>query len=352
VRGLSIPEPLVEYFTGFIESLSLGAYTRLYRYGTCFESSLWVAYEGFDLTKSDMRKMCTSLSPIVPTMALPEGRVLLIEFHSWVYDEARAVPYTRDDDPITGDHLVPYELELSVYYAPERGYETKFISFRHISKARIVRGVDVGETSYKKAKSLPIFIHGRSYARYPYTLLSEDLLVKQLAITTVLYEDKKMRYAFAYAWDKYWEDLGRLSAMPMYSKAIAGYETAHHQTYYCESTVRYVCSRSFIPEKVVNEILPKIGREIKYIYALVGQEVGVGWGIMSAQYHASERAYRLYAMYPDLFENPEQAEALLKWWPSTYDDLIRYLETLRARKYEPRTNADLDPETIKEDYAW
>jgi hypothetical protein len=57
-------------------------------------------------------------------------------------------------------------------------------------------------------------------------------------------------------------------------------------------------------------------------------------------------------MYPDLFENPEQAETLLKRWPSTYDDLIRYLETLRARKYEPRTNADLDPETIKEDYAW
>jgi hypothetical protein len=343
-----IPEVLVDYFQGFIDSFSI--FRRPFRYGTPDESAYWVAYSGFKVREGYRGKMCCTLSPVLYVgNLLGYLRPLWLELSDRVYDLARAVPYTRGGDPITNDQVLPWEFELSVYYAPAHGYATEFLSVEEIHLARIIRGLSIQESLYRKAKALPIFLYGRSYARYNYTMMPEWLLVKQIAVVTVLRRDYKMAAAFAYSWDKYWEGLNKLTGLPDYARAIVDYERRLFEEYIPYESIQVAFQNSYIPPDKARDFFDLVVDEIRRLYALVGAEIRFFGGASYRIPRSTDEGYRLYYCFPHLFADPEEAESTLKWWFGSYEDLVRCLEEFSRRtRYEPLTSADSDLETVKE----
>lgn len=62
-----IPEPLINYFQGFIEEGRQSSGDKLYRYARPAESAYWVAHRGFDVKNSEYKKMGTTLFPVLDT---------------------------------------------------------------------------------------------------------------------------------------------------------------------------------------------------------------------------------------------------------------------------------------------
>jgi hypothetical protein len=350
MSSAGLPEELINYYQGFIDWLDNAFKHQLFRYGSPNESAYWVAYEGFNIAKSEYQKLSMTLSPVLFTAFLPGARAILIGFGDWIYEDARAVPYTYSRDPLTLDPLYPYEFELAIYYKPAQGYSTSFLDVGNVNYARLIRGVNMSTSDYKKAKVLPYFKHGRAYGRYPSSLLDDGSLAQFLAVTSVLQYDSKMEMVFDYAWDKYWADRNKIAREPEYAHAIYGYALTTYRTYYTDESIYYICSKSMVPSHKCEEIYSDIVRRIKYIYGLVGVEVDIYIGESAMpERQASSKAYVLYNMFPDLFSSPQEAESTLKWWHEDFDSLVRYLNKYRERRYEPKMSVDQDPEAVIED---
>jgi hypothetical protein len=348
-----IPEELVNYFQSFISDVDSRFRGTLFRYGGPPEGAFWVANNGFKVEETDTKKMCCTISPMLYVGLMQPCKPTLMAIDGEIYDQSRVIPYTHDRDPVSRDPVYPMEFECSFYYAPEFGYQTKFVDVRYLSWARVVRGVDLYITEYKRAKVLPVFLHGRPYARFGFTMLPSYLLIKQLAIVAVAAWDDKMKYALAYSWDKYWEPLGKLAAPPNYAWCLGFYESSEFKRYYDEYKLKKTLADNLIPQDRWGELMDPLRAEVNRIYGLVGVELVWTGSTASApppSAAASDKAYELYSRFPDLLPSPEAAERAIKWWHSSYDDLVRYLELLRRESYEPTTNADLDPEAVREDY--
>jgi hypothetical protein len=345
-----IDRELVEYFTRLIEDIVKQTRFKLYRYVTPPESPYWVAFDGFRVSESYIKKMCVTLSPVFYTYVLGEWlRGAFIVFDKDLLDLAYAVAYTTryPYDPVSGEYTYRYEMELAVHYRPEKGYKTDFVRIDHISKAYLLRGVQLTETEYRKAGVLPYYLHGRVYGIYPYTLLSEDLVKRLLALLIILRLDDKMDVAFAYTWDKYWEVYGRLSAKPNYGWAEKLYAQKEFKTAYTTKQIAMTCKGSLIPPEVCNGAFQsEVADIMRDIYGLVGTEITVElepYAEYGAPSKVSSEALNLYRRFHDLLETPVDAERLIKWWFKDLESLEDYLRSIRAKLYEPKVSVDLDP---------
>jgi hypothetical protein len=368
--GEEIPEAYVSYFSKFIDSLISEFPGRLYRYITPSESAFWVAYDGFHLGRTYTKKISMTLSPVLCTESVPGLRGVWLEltgdFHGW----AKAVPYTRDNDPNTGDMLVPYEFELAVY---AKDYERKVreerpllgsagvekylvIPIKDLSMARLLPEAlegGVNEKDYFKLKILPEYVHGVAYSRNPYKMLPRRLLVQQLAIVTVAMYDAKIRYATAYIWDLYWSEKKMLSGKPDFEGARTWYEEHNFLKRYYASNIENVCTYSYIPSDVCRELMDDIVDEITGIYSMFDVEVkfidvGVTVEPRKESQIISQKALALYSAFPELFKTPYESEHFLKWWHGTYEEAVMYLEEFlwNERRYR-RVWLRYDPEVVE-----
>jgi len=248
-------------------------------------------------------------------------------FYSALFDVAKAVAYGPDNDQISGDVLLPIEYELGVYRT-----DVVTVPIEYVDVARILRNVEVLEAEYKRAKMLPIYLHDRTYTRYNYTLMSSRLLTKYLAVTLVLRHDYKMRYAFAYAWNNYWDGLHKLAGQPMYTYIESRYVNEDFHIMYSYSNLYTLCDFAFVPRHVCHELQSEVEREMKSLYGLVGAEVE----LISTAYYAPVE----YSIDLDL-----------KWWFADKESLLRDLEYVkRMSTYMRSIKADMDVEAIKEDW--
>jgi hypothetical protein len=322
-----IPEPLINYFKGFIDEGRQATGDKLYRYARPAESAYWVAHRGYDTQNSEYRKMSTTLFPILDISALTRDRPLLITFSSTLFDYAKAVAYGYRYDQVSGDTLVTREYELAVYRN-----DVAFVAIMYVDTARIIRNVEVLETEYKRAKTLPIYLHDRTYTRYNYTLMPSRLLTKYLAITLVISNDYKMRDAFAYAWNDYWYSLNKLAGDPKYTYIESNYTREKFYDTYSYDDLRTLCYYTFVPERVCYELQTEVERELKDLYSLVGKEIEL---VSTSHYKPIE-----YSIDLDV-----------KWWFADRKSLLRDLEYVkRMSAYMPTISAEMDLDAIKEDW--
>jgi len=346
---MMINKELVEYFTKFIENIVYETKLRLFRYATPPESPFWVALDGFKVSESEQKKMCTTLSPVFYTYVLGRYvRGVLIKFDEATFDLVKATSYTSayPDDPVSGERTFSYEMELSVYYKPEFGYNVSFVSIDHIDKAYLLRDVKLIESDYKKSKVLPQYLHDRTYAIYPYTLINRNLLIKQLAVLTIVRLDHKMDLAFAYSWDKYWDSINKLASRPNYAYVESLYLTQDFFTYYDIDMIKSTCRGALIPSNVCDEsFINEIINVMRYIYGLVGVEIYVRrYGASYVEtYSFNTKSLKLYYKFFDILETPENAEKAIKWWFKDLESLENYLTSLRVKQYEPKVSPEEDP---------
>ena len=350
---MPIPDVLIDYFIRYIQDV-LYTPSALFRYFSPAESALWVGYSGYDMDKSGFKKMSATIFPVLCSMAIAEERAGFIVFNSSQLQEARAVSYTHYYDPITEDALFPYEYEFAVYgeTKPESrapSVERVPLTMGLINFVRLLRNAVLSESELKRAKVLPSYVHGRAYARYNHTLVPRHILIKYLAVTTTLYLDKKMLWAFGYAWDMYWQEHDLLAYPPNYATAELMFET-----YKYKPPSRYdaknVCGNSFIDESYCESLMSEVLSEIQLLYSLVGVEVTTYSSLSRKEERSTKDGEELYNMFPDIFDSPEQAEATLKWWYGSKEDLIRELRDMRVRRrYERRASPETDPEVVVED---
>jgi hypothetical protein len=347
-----VDKELVEYFTRLIEDIVEQTRFKLYRYAMPPESPYWVAFDGFKVSESYIKKMCVTLSPVFYTYVLGEWlRGAFIVFDKDLLDLAYAVSYTAryPYDPVSGEYTFTYEMELAVHYRPELGYKADFVSIDHISKAYLLRGAKLNETEYRKSGVLPYYLHGRVHSIYPYTLLSEDLVKRQLAFLTILRFDEKMSLAFAYTWDRYWEAYSKLSAKPNYKLVESYYDKAKFYTHYDMNKIVATCKGTLVPPEVCDGAFQnEIADIMREIYGLVGVEITVEPYVAYPMMYVappmvSREAIDLYYRFPELLETPEAAEELLKRWFSDLTSLEGYLRSLSLRRYEPKVSVDVDP---------
>jgi hypothetical protein len=365
-----IPSDYIEYFSKFLDSLVNMFPGRLYRYITPSESAFWVAYDGFHLGRTYTKKISMTLSPVLCIESVPGIRGAWLELTGDFYSWAKAVPYTRDHDPNTGDILVPYEFEMAVY---AKDYERKVkeersllgdeeaekylvIPIKDLSMARLLPEAlkeGLNEKDYFKLKILPEYVHGAAYSRSPYRMLPRKLLVQQLAIVTVAMYDAKIRHATAYAWDLYWSERKMLSGRPDFEGALTWYEEHRFKKTYYASNIEHVCAYSYIPSDVCKELMDDIANEITGIYGMF--DVEVRFVDMRVRVEPgkelraiSQNALALYRSFPELFRTPYEAEHFLKWWHGTYEDAVMYLEEFlwNERRYR-RVWLRYDPEVME-----
>jgi len=330
-----IPSELLAYFHNFIEIMESISKMTLYRYISPPESALWVGYGGYDLSKISVPKMSTTIFPVLNGVGIFYRKSIFISLGPYVYDYALAVSYTHWNDPITQDVLCPHEFELAIYSCNRTMAQRclDFVDISSIEMARFIRNAELVDADYRKSKALLIYLYNRVYSRYNYTLVPNYALVKYLAMQLVTLYDKKMRYAFAVAWDKYWDDRGKLAAKPKYGEAVSRYIASDFRSDYSQSNLESTCGHSFIPEKKCKEVEPLVVQELKEIYGLIGHEIK-------------------YSAYVPVAEKPHLPDTSIKWWYGTKEDLDRYLREIRmyeimgVPKYPPHI---LDPDIVVED---
>jgi len=330
---MPVPEPLLDLFTRYIDELAATAPYKLYRYYSAREAGLWVAHLSFDPRKSTYKKLSTTVFPVFYAGSITADRVGFMELTE-LDQYAYAVPYTYGYDPISGDVTFPYEYEFAVYGESRVGaYAQPWteIPINKIRYTRLIRGRSVLESDHKRGKVLPYYLHGRPYARYSYTMVGEDPLIRFLALTTVLFSDAKLRWAFGIAWDRYWEGKGLIAYPPSYAGARVKY-IEEVPTPPRLSDYLAACEYSFIPGTICTKLTDKVLGDVNAIYSTIGMEVR--WG-----------AYWEAPRYvpPDL-----RWEA--KWWYGTYDELVEEVEARRLRELrEVRVLPEQDPDVVVED---
>jgi hypothetical protein len=372
-----LPEPIpydyVDYFSKFIDSLVSRFEGRLYRYITPNESVYWVAYEGFHLGKTYVRKVSMTLSPVLYTWSLAGWNLrgawmeLTGDFHQW----ARAVPYTHDVDPRTRDPLYVYEFEMAVYaedyehkvrmdypwVSEDRLSNYMVLPIRDVQTVRLIPevldGRGMNEKDYFKLKVLPGYVHGTVRYRSPHTLLPKKTLVQQIAVVTVSKRDLKVRAASNYAWDTYWQQRHMLAHPPNYERALEIYGRWDFVTTYYTDDIEGTCLSSFIPLDQCWEVMNEIVDEITGIYGMFNASVEY---VDRRSRHtprttagaASTHALALFKSFPELFRTAEEAEHFLKWWHAGYDEAFKYLADFlfNERVYRRRRLRD-DPEVVE-----
>jgi hypothetical protein len=217
---------IVNYFQRFIDSIIYYTNYKVYRYAGSMEVPKWLDKDGFVTSQSCYYKISVTISPVLYTYHIGMYRNTIIEFEPKLFYELLAVSYTSDTvDQISKDPLIPTEFELAGYdydvlkqcpsvneYARDR--PVGLVPITYIRNSWIARGIEIPIYIYKKLKLLPYYLHDKVRVRYVHSLLPRDLLVKQLAIVTMLKYDIKMRYAFAYAWDDYFHRKQMLATVP------------------------------------------------------------------------------------------------------------------------------------------
>jgi hypothetical protein len=347
----------------------------VYRYITPNESAYWVAYDGFHLGRSHVRKVSMTLSPVLYTWSLAAWKLrgAWIELTGDFYNWAKAVPYTHETDPRTKDPLYVYEFEVAVY---AEDYEHKVridypwveeeklsnymvIPIRDVQMVRLIPEAlegGINDKDYFKLKVLPGYIHGRVLYRHPYTLLPRRLLIQQLAIVTVTRRDYKVRSATNYAWDRYWQRKGMLAYPSNYEKALNAYKRWDFVTVYHADEIEATCLSSYIPMDVCWELMNEVANEIIGIYDTFGVSAEYSGRIASKPSRVavmvlgmvSNEARALYRSFPELFASPEEAEHFLKWWHGTYEDAVRYLrEFINNERVYRRIRLRDDPEVVE-----
>jgi hypothetical protein len=344
-----IPVDYINYFAKFLDSLTERFKGYLYRYITPSESVYWVAYDGFHLGRSYVKKVSMTLSPMLYTWSLASWKQryewigLMGDFYTW----AKAVPYTYELDPNTRDPLYVYEFEMAVYaedykqklreehpWMSEEGILNSLIlPIKDVSMVRLIHEAleeGINEKDYFKLKVLPGYVHGSVYHRSPYKMLPRRMLAQQLAVVAVTKKDFKVRYASNYTWDNYWEEKRVLSYPPNYEKALKAYQRQVFTYTYDADDIESVCIFSYVPLGVCWELMDEIVDEIEGIYSFFDVTVkftGLRKGAKAEEVTpTTSQGLALYSSFPQLFRTPYEAEHFLKWWHGTYEDALRYLE--------------------------
>jgi len=373
---LSEPIPLdyIEYFSRFLDSLVSQFEGHLYRYITPAESVYWVAFDGFHLGRTHMKKVSMTLSPVLCTWSLAAWNLrgawieLVGDFYNW----ARAVPYTHDTDPRTKDALYIYEFEMAVYaedykrkvemeypwVSEERLSNYMILPTRDVQTARLIPEVldsnGMNERDYFKLKVLPGYVHGKVKSRSPYKMLPRRMLVQQLAIVTVTRKDFKVRAASNYAWDSYWQKRGMLAHPPDYEGVLEAYQLWGFSTTYYTYNIEDTCLSSFIPMDLCWELIDEIVDEITGIYGMFDMPVEY---VDRRTPHTprtvagaiSSHALELYRNFPEMFRTAEEAQHFLKWWHGTFEDAVRYLrEFIDNERLYRRIRLRDDPEVAED----
>lgn len=368
-----IPDDYIRYFARFLDELTGRFEGRLYRYITPAESPYWVAFNGFHLGRSHMKKVSMTLSPVLYVWALSTWRLrygwleLTGDFYYW----AKAVPYTYEVDPLTKDPTYPYEFELAIYaedyerkvemeqpwLSGERLQDHVVVPVKDVSMSRLLPEALEGglnEKDYYKLKVLPGYIHGRVYYRSPYRMLARRLLVQQLALVTILKFDSKMRVATGYAWDRYWEGKAKIAYPPDYEKAMRLYWSRGFYTNYDPSDIEHTCTFTYVPLEVCWELSDEIFDEIKVIYGFFDVNIRYTGKMRPVAVESieevtvSRHALELFNAFPQLFRAPAEAEHFLKWWHGSYGDAVRYLrEFIENERLYRRMWLRLDPEVTE-----
>lgn len=375
----AIPDKIVGYFFDFLEDLLSVTGRKLYRYITPRESAFWVAYSGFDITKSETRKLSTTISPVLFLGELWDSdRPVVIEFTPGLWLYGTPVTYNPEQtDPITKDGAFPWEFEVSCYLPADikgyRGpvnllpYEINATDFIEADTAIVYvwvhRGAELDVREYRKAKTLPYYLYGKAHLRYMHTMLPTNILIRQLAIVTTMTNDEKVKLAFMYAWNRYWEKEQLLYVKPKYRAILEEYDNwilvspKYYKEEQEEHWIQYgpiikVCTSSMIPENVCIHLAPYIYNEILRIYSCFEESEkrpvrGETVPVVKEKHRVQwEKALRLYEMFPDRFKTVEAAAMALKWWHESYDQLVKYLQELRKKRHLPKIRAEQDPDAI------
>jgi hypothetical protein len=321
-----------------------------------------------------MEKVSLTLSPVLYTWSLVNWNLrgawleLTGDFYRW----ARAVAYTHEVDPRTGDLLYVYEFEFAVYaedykrkvqmdypwVSEERLSNYMILPIRDVQTVRLIPEVlessGMNEKDYFKLKVLPGYVHGRVRSRSPHRMLPRRMLVQQLAIVTVTRRDLKVRAASNYAWDTYWQQRHMLAHPPNYERALVTYGKSDFVTTYYTNNIEEACLSSFIPINLCWEMIYEIVDEITGIYGMFDMPVEyvdrrspraprTAVGLVSTQ------ALALYQSFPELFTTAEEAQHFLKWWHASYDEAFKYLsDFLRNERMYRRIRLRDDPEVVED----
>lgn len=309
------PEPLLSYFQDFIEEMMSLSKGKLYRYGAPPESAMWVAERGFAVKRSKFKKMSTTLFPILNTEFIIGVRNLLITFKEDLFEYAVAVTYTHDFvDPITGDPVATYELELAIYSSEKKkwGPTLEFVGLMYLHTARLLRNVEVDEDEYRQSRVLLQYLYNRVWTRYNFTMVPMPTLIRYLAVETILLQDNKMRYAFAIAWDRYWEAMDKIAYPPNYEKATFRYNQEEFSYVYSRRGVQSVCQECYV--RCDEGLISRVLEEVSKIYERAGEEIKI------ESYEGVETAPHI------------DRELSLKWWHGDEESFERYLEELRQKE--------------------
>lgn len=329
------------------------------------EPGYWIAYNGFDFSKTEKKKLSATTSPVISFAHLgsSEPFVSFIVLDLTASKNFLAVSYTASleeeyifyEDPIAGDYVFPEEMEIAFY---RNELETK-ISIDKITYARLMRSERwIPESIYYAHRSFCYRIHHKVYARYHYSLIRKrSNLIKILALLYLNNRDRRFTLDFSVAWDKYWEELGMLSTKPRYDRVFRhpGYKEPYSLSQLDEDVFPYnfytfAKRRCMIPEEVVDELTKHVYEECFYILNLLEGEMPE-----APSEQVEERksiyptwAYEIYYMHPDIFSSPDDVMKLIRSNPLiNVNDLLSYSQTialLRRIKSEVLQGKVMKPE--------
>lgn len=308
---MPIPREFVDYAHEVFSKLWMN---KLWRFVKTDEPARWVEYEGFNFAVSNRRKLSMSITPMFCKSFLTTTK----SFIAIPYDAvpAKAPPYTcGDTDPVSFDVIVPYELEVAVYYT-----DTTKVPVTSISTFRLMLKEEYPKTMHALHTSLSVFLHGRNYYRYVHTFYSESLVAKTMALLTLFaVQSTEFQFGLAYVVDKFYEYIGiPTTRTPCYTQAEARFEVAKHA--YNRDNVDYVMAfylprYYYVPEEFADRIKPRVREEIEYIEDVLGLKPGSVGGVGVEHYalHYYPEAHALHRAYPDLFPTPLDAVKYIRW---------------------------------------
>jgi hypothetical protein len=283
------------------------------------------------------------------------------------WDYARAVSYTNECDS-EGDCMVtPVLFEVNVFlrhYMRDKRVkeeEEASIPIDAIQDARLKEWepVEYTERDWYKLKNLPKYLYGKVRAIAPERMLRRELLIQQLAIMTVYMADgeylynTKYRAALSYAWDRYWDEMGKIDLRPKYREAEEEYATGELVTEYGNYGYMELCEYMQLPRQFCDELWPDVADEMRRIIGMFGETADIEVEPPRARttrltlYTPRSRpnmvAQELYRFYPSLFRDPYATSVLLRYWYGPVDTLV---ELMTSRQWARHIDMRLDPDIV------
>ena len=367
-----MPREFIDYVHDWIDSVLSWSGRNLWRYILPVESTLWVAYDRFKLAQSPLKKLSMTVSPVLPMAWMLDGYTgytyVILRLGGEAWDYARAVSYTNECDS-EGDCMVtPVLFEVNVFlhhYMRDKGVEEEEanISIEAIRDARVKEWepVEYTERDWYKLKNLPKYLYGKVRTIAPERILPKELLIRQLAIMTVYLADgeylynTKYRAALSYAWDRYWDDMGKIDLRPKYREAEQEYATGELVTEYSNYGYMELCEYMQIHQEFCDKLWPDVADEMRKIIGMFGETADIEVEpphvrtarsmLYTPRSKPNMVAHELYRLYPSLFRDPHATSVLLRYWYGPVDALV---DLVASRQWAGPIDMRLDPDVV----AW